>query len=81
MLCLMCQIHGYLSTCMFIYVLQIHKLLLLCQTGLPIVGFLLQVQGNVEAVFCKFLDQGKANIRLKEPNTDVLISKVFSIIS
>lgn len=39
--------------------------------------FYAQVFGNVEAVFCKFLDQGKASIRLKEPPSDVLISKVI----
>lgn len=36
----------------------------------------LQMHGNVQAVFCKFLDEGKASIRIKEPCTDILISKV-----
>ena len=35
-----------------------------------------QIQGNVFQILAKFLENGKATIRLKEPAHDLYISKV-----
>lgn len=38
--------------------------------------FLLQLKDNIEKFFTKFVDEGKATVRLKEPAVDVCLSKV-----
>lgn len=38
---------------------------------------LIQIKNNVAKIFSKFLQEGKATIKFKEPAHDLSISKVF----
>lgn len=38
--------------------------------------FLLQLKDNIEKFFTRFLEEGKATVRLKEPAVDICLSKV-----
>lgn len=38
--------------------------------------FLLQLKDNIEKFFTKFVEEGKATVRLKEPAVDICLSKV-----
>ena len=41
--------------------------------------FRFQVKENLQQVFSKFLEKGKATIRLKEPPHDLFIDKVIAV--
>ena len=43
---------------------------------LIVVGFFFQIKDNIQQIFGKFLNEGKATIRFKEPEQDLCISKV-----
>lgn len=38
--------------------------------------FLLQLKDNIEKFFTKFVEEGKATVRLQEPAVDICLSKV-----
>lgn len=38
--------------------------------------FVLQLKDNIEKFFTKFVEEGKATVRLKEPAVDICLSKV-----
>lgn len=38
--------------------------------------FMLQLKDNIEKFFTKFVEEGKATVRLKEPAVDICLSKV-----
>ena len=38
--------------------------------------FMLQLKDNIEKFFTKFVGEGKATLRLKEPAVDICLSKV-----
>lgn len=38
--------------------------------------FVLQLKDNIEMFFTKFVEEGKATMRLKEPAVDICLSKV-----
>lgn len=40
----------------------------------------LQIRNNIKRVFSKFLHEGKATIKFKEPAHDLSISKVFGCV-
>ncbi|XP_007537816.1 leucine-rich repeat protein 1 isoform X2 [Erinaceus europaeus] len=41
-------------------------------------GTCYQLKGNIEKFFTKFVDEGKATVRLKEPSVDICLSKASS---
>lgn len=41
-----------------------------------LIGFK-QLKENIEQFFTKFMDEGKATVRLKEPPVDICLSKVW----